>query len=170
MATVPGVAAGLRALGDDEVAAAGDGADGVADLAAHRPDEDVGVVQRVDDVAGHAQAGDEDAGATGDDVGDAALDLARHGGEEVDAERLGGELADLRHLLGQLVRCHRRSAERADAAGLADRCHEAVVRHAAHAGEHDRVLDVEQFGQSSAHARTVRESARMGEPGPGVHV
>ena len=41
-----GVAAGLGALGDDEVAPAGDGADGVADLAAHRADEDVVVVQQ----------------------------------------------------------------------------------------------------------------------------
>ena len=47
-----GVAAGLGALGDDEVAPAGDGADGVADLAAHRADEDVGVVQGVDDSRG----------------------------------------------------------------------------------------------------------------------
>ena len=48
------------------------------------------------------------------------LDLAGQGGEQVDAERLGGELADLGHLLGQLVGAHRRGAERADAAGLAD--------------------------------------------------
>ena len=38
---LPGVAAGLGALGDDEVAARLHRADGVADLAAHRADEDV---------------------------------------------------------------------------------------------------------------------------------
>ena len=113
----------------------------------------------VDDLAGHAEAGDEDAGAALDDVVDALLDLAGHGREQVDAERLGGELADLGHLLGQLVGAHRRGAERADAAGLADGGDEAVVGHAAHAGEHDRVLDVEQVGESRAHAGTVAPPA-----------
>ena len=155
-----GVAAGLGALGDDEVAPAGDGGDGVADLAAHRADEDVGVVQRVDGLAGHAEAGDEDAGAALDDVVDALLDLPRHGREQVDAERLGGQLADLGHLVGQLVGAHRRGAERADAAGLADGGDEAVVGHPAHPGEHDRVLDVEQVGETGAHGRD----------GSGVHV
>ena len=83
---------------------------------------------------------------------DALLDLPGHRREEVDAERLGGQLADLGHLLGQLGDAHRRGAERADAAGLAHRGDEPVVRDAAHPGEHDRVLDVEQFGQTGAHA------------------
>ncbi len=56
------VAAGLGALGHDEVAAGLDGVDGVADLAAHVDDEDVVVVAEVDDVAGHAQPGHEDRG------------------------------------------------------------------------------------------------------------
>ena len=71
-----GVAAGLGALGDDEVAAALDGGDGVADLAAHAPDQHVVVVQQVDGVAGHAEAGDEDPGAALDDVRDLGRDLA----------------------------------------------------------------------------------------------
>ena len=85
-----GMATGLGALGDDEVAPAGDGGDGVADLAAHRGDDDPGVVQRVDDVAGDPETGDEQRGTAVDDVADPRLDLVRDGGEQVDAERLGG--------------------------------------------------------------------------------
>ena len=57
-----GVAAGLGALGHDEVAAGLDRGDGVADLAAHDDDEHVVVVAQVDDVAGDAEAGDEHRG------------------------------------------------------------------------------------------------------------
>ena len=85
-----GVAAGLGALGDDDVAAGLDRGDGVADLAAHVDDEHVAAVAEVDDVTGHAETGDEHRAATVDDV----VDLGRHvpgrGGEQVDAERLVG--------------------------------------------------------------------------------
>ena len=54
-----GVAAGLGALGDDDVAAGLDRRDGVAHLAAHAHDEDVAAVAEVDHVTGHAEAGDE---------------------------------------------------------------------------------------------------------------
>ena len=83
-----GVATRLGALGDDEVAPAGDGSDGVAHLAAHRADDDVGVVQGVDDVAGHARGRRRKCRAAVDDVPDAGLHLVGHGGQQVDAERL----------------------------------------------------------------------------------
>ena len=63
-----------------------------------------------------------------------------------------GQGAHPGHLVGE-AGAHGRRAERADAAGLADGGDELVVRHAAHAGEHDGVLDVEQFGEPGAHAR-----------------
>ena len=125
-------------------------------------------VEQVDDLARHAEAGDEDARAALDHALDAVLDLAGHRGQQVDAERLRRQLADLCHLLRQLVDAHRRRAERADAAGLADRGDESVVAHAAHAGEHDRVFDVEQFGEPGAHAgRTVVRHAAGRRQVPG---
>ena len=42
-------------------------------------DDDAGVVQRVDDVAGDAEAGDEQRGAAVDDVLDPGVDLVRAG-------------------------------------------------------------------------------------------
>ena len=68
-----GVAAGLGALGDDDVAAGLDRRDGVAHLAAHVDDEHVAAVAEVDDVAGHAEPGDEHGGAAVDDVVDLGL-------------------------------------------------------------------------------------------------
>ena len=111
--------------------------------------------QEVDHVARHAEAGDEDPGAAVDHDCDLGCDLARDGGEQVDAERLGRELADLGHLLDHLLVAHRRRAEAAEAAGLRDGGGEAVVRDAAHAGQHHGVFDVEQVGEAGAHARIV---------------
>ena len=84
-----GVAAGLGALGDDDVAAGLDGGDGVADLAAHVHDHQAVAVAQVDDVAGHAEPGHERGGAALDDVVDLGLEAAGQGGEQVDAEGLG---------------------------------------------------------------------------------
>ena len=145
------MAAGLGALGDDEVAAAGDGSDGVAHLAAHRRDDHPGVVQRVDDVAWDAEPGDEQCGAAIDDVLDTGLDLLGEGGEQVDAERLGRHRSDAGDLVGQLCWAHRRGAERADASGLGDGGDEAVVRDATHPGAHHRVFDPKEVGKSRAH-------------------
>ena len=47
------------------------------------------------------------------------------------------------------------NAERADATRLGDCGDERVIRHAAHARKHDRVLDVEHLGQARLHATTV---------------
>ena len=85
-----------------------------------------------------------------------------------------GQRLHARHLLDQLVGPHRRRAERADAAGLGDGGDEPVVRHPAHAGEHHRVLDLEELGQSRLHAGTVgttrdgrSQRARVGAVGAG---
>ena len=67
--------AGLGALGDDEVDAAGDSVDGVADLAAHAADEDAVRCSRSIDLARHAEAGDEEPRAAVDHRLDALLDL-----------------------------------------------------------------------------------------------
>ncbi len=72
-----GVSTGLGALGDDEVAAAGDRADGMAHLAAHRGDDDPGVVEGVDDVPRDTESGDEQRRSAIDDVTDPRVDLVR---------------------------------------------------------------------------------------------
>ena len=133
-----------------------DRGDGVADLAAHVHDEHVAAVAEVDDVAGHAQPGDEHRAAAVDDVVDLGGHVAGRGGEQVDAERLVGELADLGDLVAHLLGAHGGRAHAAEAAGLATGGHEAVVRHPAHAGQHHRVLDLQDVGQSGAHGRMAR--------------
>ena len=55
---------------------------------------------------------------------------------------------------------HGRGPQAAEAAGLADRGHHRVVGHPAHAGQHDRVLDLEDVGESRAHGR----HRRPGDP------
>ena len=120
------VAAGFGALGDDEIDAAGDGAERMADLAAHAAHEDVLRVQQVDDLARHAEAGDEDPRPTVDHRLDAPLDLAGQRSQQVDAERLGGQCLHRGDLLRQFLRGHGRCPQRADASCLADRCHEPV--------------------------------------------
>ena len=157
----PRVAAAFGALGDDEIDSAGGRGDGVAHLAAHAADEDVVAVELVDHLAGDAEAGDEDARPTVDDGLDAFLHLTRQRGEQIDTERLRGEGLDLGDLLAEFIGLHRARAERADAAGLADRRDETVVTHPAHAGEHHRVFDVQQFGESSAQCH-----AQDGSPAP----
>ena len=64
----PGVAAGLGALGDDEIAAGLDRGDRVAHLAAHVDHDDVVVVAELDDLARHAEGGDEHRHPLRDDV------------------------------------------------------------------------------------------------------
>ena len=61
------MAAGLGALGNDEVTASLDGAHGVIDLAAHVDDQHVGAVALFDHLGGDAQRGDEGGGAAVDD-------------------------------------------------------------------------------------------------------
>ena len=114
-------------------------------------------MQQVDHFARHAEAGHEDAGPTVDHALDPLLHLARHGGEQVDAEGLAGRSANIGHFLGQFLLIHRAGAEGSDAARFADCGDEAVITDAAHAGQHDRVFDVEQFSETrvQCHARTV---------------
>lgn len=71
------VAAGLRSLGDDEVASGFDRGDRVPDLAAHRADEDVVLVQQIDHFARHAEASNEDRSTAFDHRLDARVDLMR---------------------------------------------------------------------------------------------
>ena len=168
VATVPGVTAGLGALGDDEVAAALDRGDRVADLAAHAADQHVVVVEEVDGVAGHAEAGHEDPGTALDDVGDLGRHLAGDGREQVDPEGLGRRApAPWPSPRPSPGRAHRRCAEAPEAAGLGDGGDQAVVRDAAHAGEHDGVLDLEEVGQSCAHGRILpgRKNGAATPPG-----
>ena len=146
-----GVPARLGSLGDDEVAAAGDGGDGVAHLAAHRSDDDSGVVEAVDDVARNPEASDEQRRAAIDDVTDPGVHLVRKGREQVDTEWLRREGAHGGDLLGQLGRSHRRGPEGADATRLGHGSDEAVVGHPTHPGAHHRMFDVEQLGEPGAH-------------------
>ena len=104
------------------------------------------------DVAGHAETGDEQPGPAVDDVLDLRREVVGERGQQVDAEGLGRELPHLGDLLHHLLAAHRRRAHAAEAAGLAHGGHEAVVRHAAHPGQHDGVLDLEDIGQSGSHA------------------
>ena len=117
-----GVAARFGALRDHEVAPGLDRRDRVAHLAAHARDEHVAVVEDLHDVARHAEPGDEQRRAAGHDlvrVVEHALGQRR---EQVDTERLVGRgLRTARHLVVELLRRHRRRAERAETAGVGHR-------------------------------------------------
>jgi hypothetical protein len=157
-----GMAPGLRALGHDEVAPAVDGGNGVAHLASHRADQDVALVQQLDGVARHPEAGHEGPGAARYDVADLVGDLAGQRGQEIDAERLGREVAHLGHLGHHLLGPHRRRAHAPEAARLRHGGDEAVVRDAAHPGQHDGVLDLEEVGESGAHGASPYGRRRVG--------
>ena len=157
-----GVSTTLGSLRYDEIAPTGQGRLSVANLAAHRAHEDVVLVQHVDDLAGHAESGHEDAGSALDDALDILLQLTGDGGQQVDAERLGGEAMHGRDLLVQLTRSHGRGAEGTDAAGLTDGGDELRVGDPTHSGEHHRMFDVEQVGQSGVHTDTVAVRHRRG--------
>ena len=155
-----GVATAFGSLGDHEVAATGHGGFGVANLAAHRADEDVVLVQNVDDLARYAETGDEDAGTTLDDRFDVAFELTGYRREQVDAERLGRCLLDGTDFFVELTGTHGGGAEGSDSTGFAHGGHESRVRDSAHAGQHHRMFDVEEFGQTSLHEATVAVTPR----------
>ena len=106
----------------------------------------------LDHVTGHAETGDEEPGPAVDDVLHLRGEVVGERGQQVHAEGLGGELPDLGDLFDHLLPAHRGGAHAAEAAGFADGGHEAVVGHAAHAGQHDGVLDLENIGESRSHA------------------
>ena len=113
----------------------------------------------VDDVAGHAEPGDEHRAAAVDDV--AAPWPRLSPGAAVSRSTPKGLVVSVAHLgdlVAHLVVAHGRGAHAPEAAGLADRGDEAVVRHPAHAGQHHGVLDLEDVGQSGAHARDRRQA------------
>ena len=80
---------------------------------------------------------------------------ARHGREEVDPEGLVGGRAHGGHLRHHLLVAHGGCAEAAEAARRRDGRHQFGVRDAAHAGQHDGVLDAEQLGETSSHRRSL---------------
>ena len=125
-------------------------------------------VQQVDDLARHAEAGDEDARAAVDHALDAVLDLARHRGQQVDAERLA---RSARGPWPSPRAARRRPSSTRPSVPIPPAsltaATRAVVADAAHAGEHDRVFDVEQLGQAGAHAATVATTARVRAPAAG---
>ena len=71
--------------------------------------------------------------------------------EEVDAERLRRQLSYRPHLRIELLGRHRRRTQRAEPARVRDRGDQAVVRDAAHAGQHHGVFDAEHLGESCMH-------------------
>ena len=110
-------------------------------------------VEQVDGVARHAEAGDEDPRAavdhrlrSGSTCPGRAVSRSTPNGLAVSSRTSAISSASSSSPIVQ-------RPERAEAAGLADRGDEAVVAHPAHAGEHHRVLDVEQVGQARAHGR-----------------
>ena len=144
--------ASLGALGHHKVAPTGHGSHSVANFASHAAHQNVVRVQQVDDLARHAEAGNEDACATVDDGLNTGFNLARECGEQIDAKWLGCERAHLGHLERKFVGPHRARPKRADAACFADGSNQLVVTHAAHTGQHDWVLDFQEFGQACVHS------------------
>ena len=168
----PGVAAGLGALGDDEVAAGFDRGDGVAHLAAHVDDEHVAVVAALDHVAGHAEGGDEHRHALGDEQVDALEHLVGQRGEQVDPERPVGERLRGPDLLAPSARGSSRQPRGSPKpAGLGHRGDEPVIGDAAHAGEHHRVLDLEHStGRMLSTSLSLRPGASSRERRGGVNL
>ena len=146
-----GVPSSLRALGHDDVAPGVHCAPGMVDLAAHVDDEQAAAMAELHHLAGHTQPGHEDRGASLDDVLDLTDEVAGHGGEQVHPEWVVGgpfHLGDLGH---HTLPAHGGRPETSEAAGFRDRSDERGVGHAAHAGQHHRVLYPEDLGQSSLH-------------------
>ena len=145
------MAPGFGSLRDHEIAACFDGRGRVAHLAAHVDHEDVVGVALVDHVAWYAEPGHEYGGAAGDDLVDLGGHVGRHGREQVDAERLGRRLANRGDLVDHAIHRHRRGTETSKSAGFGNSGNHFVVGDAAHAGQHHRVLYVENFGQACTH-------------------
>ena len=146
-----GVSTRFRALGDDEIAAGFDRRDRVTHLPAHARDENVPVMEDLDDVARNAEAGDEERCAALHDALSVFEHPVRQRREEVDAERLRRQLSYRPHLRIELLGRHRRRTQRAEPARVRDRGDQAVVRDAAHAGQHHGVFDAEHLGESCMH-------------------
>ena len=109
-------------------------------------------VAEIDDVGGNPQAGHEDRRPAVDDLLHLSDQVARHGGEEVDTERLVGGVAHGRDLGHHALVAHGRGAETPEPPGLGDGGDQRCVGDAPHAGEHHRVVDAENFGESGLHS------------------
>ena len=160
---LPGMAARLGALGDDEVTAGLHRPPCVLDLAAHVDHENVRFVAEGHHSRRHAEPGDEDAGTLLDEEPNLALEPARHRGQKVDPERPSGESPHLADLLDHAFRAHRRGSEASETAGFGDGRHEGRVGDSAHAGEHDGVLDSKELGKASLHRASVSTELLSGE-------
>ena len=148
-----GVSAGLGSLGHHDVAPRFDRGDGVADLPAHVDHQHVALVAEIDHISGHAETGHEHRGPAighGIDVSD---HVSGGGGQQVRSEGLGGGGPDLGDLFDHDVVAHGGRSQAAEPAGLGDGGDHLGVGDAAHAGEHHRVFDVEDLGESGAHGR-----------------
>ena len=146
-----GVATGLGALRDDDVAAGLDRVDRVADLAAHREHQHRVLVAERDHVARHAEARRRTRVAPS--RMSSSTSVSSRSGSAVSRSTPSGFVVSAfaaRISRDHLVGAHRRCAEAAEAAGLGDRGHEGAVRHAPHPGEHHGVLDAEHVSQAGA--------------------
>ena len=111
-------------------------------------------VALIDDVAGHAKARDERGGAAADHIVDLVLEPLWQGGEQVDPEGPRRGLAHGGDLAPHFVVAHCGRTQAAEAAGLRHGGGQAVIGHAAHAGEHHGMLDLQGVGQAGPeHAR-----------------
>ena len=146
-ADLAGVAAGLGALGGDDVSAGLDGLEGVADAAAHHHHDHVALVHLGDELGGDGEPGDEDVHVLLEDDAHVGADHLRVGREEVDGERLVGEVTGLADLFSQRGRVEGGGADDAEPAGVGDGGDEPGHGDAAHTGEEDRVVDAELIAE-----------------------
>jgi len=133
----------------------------MVDPAAHVDNEYVGVVAHGDHLAGNAQGPDEDPGPGVDDPLHLGRHVAGHGREQVDPPRLAGQAGQGRHLGVHHLGGHGGGPEGTDPTGLGHRRGQSVVADATHAGQHHRMLDPEEFGQSCLHG----DHPKQGPPG-----
>ena len=147
-----GVAAGLGALGHHDVAPGVEGPPGVVHLAAHVDHQDAVAVAELDHL-GRAPPGRPRTPRRPPSMTCStwptrspgmAVSRSTPNGLSVAARTCG----DLGH--HPLV-AHGRGAEAAETPGLGDGGDQRGVRDAAHAGQHHRVLDTEDLGQSRLH-------------------
>ena len=135
--------AGLRALRDDHVGACLRGFLAVMHLAAHHDHFHAVLVHRADELGGDGQTGDENFYFLLDQDRHVRPHHVGNRRQQVDRERLVGEFARPADFLAQLLGRASGRADNAEAARVGDRGDQPMHRHAAHPGQHDRVLDTE---------------------------
>src|SRR5664280_676056 len=151
-----GVAPGLGALGHHDVAPGIEGPTGVGDLAAHVDDQDAVTVAELHHLGGYPQPGHEDRGTARNDLLHLAGQVTGHGGEQVDPEWLVGGRPHRGHLLHHALVAHGGRPQAAEAPGLGDGTDQRCVGDTTHAGQHHRMLDGQDLGQSCLHGDLLR--------------